>query len=659
MPTELRVHGVSGTPPSQLLYTDPVSYDQTADLAKVYETNRDIWDVRAYHWGSLTSRNILTSFWILLAPFAMANVAGWMTEKPNVWSRIWIRVSGLALTAIFFAQAANVSLDVLLEIGIDPSLVHAVYVAFCAALIGGLVILTTRTSNGSSGLWDRLRSVYQPSPPSMSSNPENDWSDPAEDSSLTGNEMWSEQSMPHRLRKIHVAFGTAVLATVAARTLENSDLELAAMTTAGLSLIMLGLTAGPMAKWTAVIWATALLPLLSLATLIWVLVELQSLAPGANNVSDDLTFQLALVLIVSAVLAVIGELAATRGRGGLVPLGLLTVATLLGATYGLTAAMLAGTYLPGAGEGQALLTGGAGFVTVGMLGLVAAMAITFVITMVVKGRRREESALRRGVLRSRVTIGAAGVYGLVVGGIAALVSCRGGTCSQSNLVLPEWMQESTEAQVELLGLPFDPGSVVGWAKLLMIAVPAFLILRSIVGGLLNGQDARRKVGIIWDLGSFWPRWFHPLAPPEYGPNAVDSLREQLEADRPDVLSAHSQGSLISALAISQIGADDVPQRFVSYGSQLGDLYPALFPSVGFGDLVTETLTSLDGSWVNLWRSTDPIGGQVIAHIGDRNWLVETGTGHSRYELTPEFCASRKQGLSKPPTDALESCWDSP
>ena len=76
MPRELRVHGVSGTPPSNLLFSEPVTYDQGWDLAIVFEPNRDDWDVKAFHWGSLTSKSSLTALWILLAPFAMADVAG-------------------------------------------------------------------------------------------------------------------------------------------------------------------------------------------------------------------------------------------------------------------------------------------------------------------------------------------------------------------------------------------------------------------------------------------------------------------------------------------------------------------------------------------------------------------------------------------------------
>src|SRR5690606_23159480 len=103
--------------------------------------------------------------------------------------------------------------------------------------------------------------------------------------------------------------------------------------------------------------------------------------------------------------------------------------------------------------------------------------------------------------------------------------------------------------------------------------------------MLNGQDARRQVGILWDLGSFWPRWFHPLGPPAYGPYAVARLQTILAEEKPDVLSAHSQGSLIAAVALSLADEDDRPGLFMTYGSQIGGLYPSLFPGVGTDMLV--------------------------------------------------------------------------
>ena len=87
--TELRVHGVSGTPPEQML-------DQPADLIKRVGgavkagfwrrwypggSTRDEPDQRhleAYAWGQLTSGPATRALWLLLLPFTLVNVAHWM-----------------------------------------------------------------------------------------------------------------------------------------------------------------------------------------------------------------------------------------------------------------------------------------------------------------------------------------------------------------------------------------------------------------------------------------------------------------------------------------------------------------------------------------------------------------------------------------------------
>lgn len=664
MPKELRVHGVSGTPPSELLYTDPVTYDQSEELAKVYEPNRDDWDVKAFHWGSLTSKSSLSAFWILLAPFAMANVAGWMSESPNIWSRIWIRVAGLSLTGIFFAQLANMGFDIPLSTGMSATAVTWTFTGVCVLLVFGLGWLSTQSSFARLGLVERIRYLFVPTSSAM--NPrwkDPEWNDPAGLCDVVGTPMWSVHSILHRLRRLHLTFGMAALATVVARTTGNGALEMAALVLAGVSMVVLGLTAGALARNGTVLALTAIAPVTGLGVLAWAVATLSSSEITATrlNVSDDLTYEIALILGIAVGLGLIGELVTSKFRRGWVPVGLLAVATIVGGTYGLTGAMLVETYLTGAATTTATFDGGAAFVTIVMAGLVVVVAIAFLVAALLPGR--DGSRIRRGVLRTRAILMVAGVYAVAIGVLAAILSCVGGTegCTQADIEMPPWVVEDPNNLTVLFGLPFDPMSLLGWAKILMVAVPGVLIVRSIVGGLLNGQDARRKVSILWDLGSFWPRWFHPLGPPAYGPYAVTTLQSALNDERPDVLAAHSQGSLISAVAICLTETDTRPDLFISYGSQLGVLYPSLFPAVGLDRLAPSVTDQLDGRWLNLWRASDAIGGQYVDHIGERNWEVVTGLGHSRYELTPEFCAARKTVVSgdlKRPVDSdMADCWD--
>ena len=655
---------MSGTPPTELLYTDPVTYDQGWDLAKVYERSRDDWDVKAYHWGSLTSKSSLTALWILLAPFAMANAAGWMSESPSVWSRVWIRVAGLSLTGIFFVQVANMTLDVPLNTGLAPTAVKWTFVTAALALVFGLGWLSTQSSFKPLTARERMRHLFSPTVASM--NPllkEPEWDDPAGGCSVVGSRMWSVHSIVHRLRRIHLTFGMAVLAVVIGRAVSSPVLEMVAVALAGVMLVTLGLTTGPVANSRVVLVLTALSTLAGIGTLIWGLFAMVAFELGPRvDVSDTLTYEVALILGVAAGLGLLGELLSSRLRGGWVPLGLLAVATLIGGTLGLTGSMLVETYLSEAATTNETFDGGAAFVTVGMLGLVIVTSVTFVIATFFPKPGNDGSRVRRGILRARLILAVAGVYGAAFGAVAAMLSCQGSTpgCSHRNLAMPDWVVEDPENLSVLLGIPFDPASLLGWAKIVMVAVPALLIARSIVGGLLNGQDARRQVGILWDLGSFWPRWFHPLAPPAYGPYAVARLQTILSEEKPEVLSAHSQGSLIAAVALCLADEDDRPGLLVTYGSQLGDLYPSLFPAVGLADLVDATSRQVEGRWINLWRGSDAVGGQVVSELGSRNWEVTTGKGHSRYELTPEFCVARKAvvsgDLARPADTDIAGCW---
>lgn len=106
--------------------------------------------------------------------------------------------------------------------------------------------------------------------------------------------------------------------------------------------------------------------------------------------------------------------------------------------------------------------------------------------------------------------------------------------------------------------------------------------------------------------------------------------------------------------------DQPPRLFVTNGSQIGVLHPSLFPGVGFGGLIESVSTQVDSRWINLWRPSDVVNGQVIEPLGSHNWQVQTGHGHSRYELTPEFCAARVLGLDgetgRPSDSEMADCW---
>ena len=185
----------------------------------------------------------------------------------------------------------------------------------------------------------------------------------------------------------------------------------------------------------------------------------------------------------------------------------------------------------------------------------------------------------------------------------------------------------------------------------------------------RNEKVRKTVGVIWDLGTFWPRAAHPLAPPCYAERVVPELvhRSTWLANEQGgvILSGHSQGSILAAAAVLQL-----PQvarertSLLTYGSPLCRLYMRAFPNY-WGQKVIERVGAAvaDGHgnprWVNLWRRTDPIGGAV--GVGDRRLIDPVGfnpppgdrvpppvAGHSGYQVTVDFADAVKDLLARMP-----------
>ncbi|MEU0098363.1 hypothetical protein [Streptomyces sp. NPDC006267] len=195
----------------------------------------------------------------------------------------------------------------------------------------------------------------------------------------------------------------------------------------------------------------------------------------------------------------------------------------------------------------------------------------------------------------------------------------------------------------------------------------FGFLLFVAGGRRAYKDvsARRTIGILWDVGTFWPRAAHPFAPPCYAERAVPDLTSRMSAWTATtprgrlVISGHSQGSVLAASAVWQL--PDATRRRVAlltYGSPLERLYGRWFPAY-FGP---EPLLGLHRSvhcWRNLWRDTDPIGGPVRIRADSdpgvdrgplkdplaygrttRLPLPEPILGHSDYQADPVFAKER-------------------
>ncbi|MFD3818873.1 hypothetical protein ACFWRZ_27760 [Streptomyces rubiginosohelvolus] len=201
----------------------------------------------------------------------------------------------------------------------------------------------------------------------------------------------------------------------------------------------------------------------------------------------------------------------------------------------------------------------------------------------------------------------------------------------------------------------------------------FGFLLFVAGGRRAYKDAsaRRTIGILWDVGTFWPRAAHPFAPPCYAERAVPDLASRMSAWTSTtprgrlVISGHSQGSVLAASAVWQLPDATRPRvALLTYGSPLERLYGRWFPAY-FGPAPLLGLHRSVHCWRNLWRATDPIGGPV--RIGadpdpgvDRGPLrdplaygrttelplPEPILGHSDYQADPAFADARADLLAE-------------
>lgn len=141
-------------------------------------------------------------------------------------------------------------------------------------------------------------------------------------------------------------------------------------------------------------------------------------------------------------------------------------------------------------------------------------------------------------------------------------------------------------------------------------------------------SGRKVVGILWDVLTFWPRRYHPLAVRPYAERAVPLLQRRLYfhvegppdddgSQRRVLLSAHSQGTIIAYAALR--GCEDHVAKevaLVTYGSPLWQLYgrffPAYFDKEDFVELRSQLYPATRTSpWRNFFRRTDYIGKRVF------------------------------------------------
>jgi hypothetical protein len=695
--TELRLHGVGGTVPQDLLADDAPQQVSGDRIAGFYRTaDRAGRHVEAYSWGGLTSRSASRVLWLLLLPFTLANLAGWMCPAAVHRSRWAFRVHRAAVR--WAALAGTVNLLVLVAVvGVDllgyqcggqdgcagrwwplRPLRHAALAGYPGRrmLVGVVlplavvVLLTVLTLRSIS----RYESVRPPGEHRMPGHRRvrrpSARSAAQPGRGLAHPDFWDGRRSALHLGCLHVATGVAVLALLLTGAVRGAARAAGApvdgrwwATLAVLTGVVTVVGAAVAATLDGTPGAVPLGLLVTGAASVGCAVVLAGVQPAYRQVPAGLpgTRQAvdATLLAVTGSLLVVLLVSLLGGRrpgtfrfaGPFVVLavGAAVLNVVLLAATSRVADLLGPVSTrtrPAGGPGELSVHPAAAvvvpYLTVAAVLLVLAFCGYELVAYWRAGTDRAELARIRGWYRDNVPP----PDGEPAWRRDALADpVRPGRTAPGD----RWAARVARARrlaraarhtdvlltsVAVLGLvvlvlaqvyrqvPYPPASrwmftVGSW---LATAVPVVVVLVMRRGW--HDLASRRRLGVLWDVGTFWPRAYHPLAPPSYAERAVPELQRRMwrlhDSGGRVLLAAHSQGSVLAVAALAQPAnrpADGLVV-LVTFGSPLRTLYGWAFPAY-FGPEVLRTLVPDAGRsavlcWRNVAYRTDYIGGPVLA-----------------------------------------------
>ncbi|GAA1260186.1 MULTISPECIES: hypothetical protein [Streptomyces] len=687
----------------------------------------------AYVWCNLTSGNGSRALWLLLLPFMVVNLAHWMRPNAHRRTRtvraygLLVRLVGLSLTVLLVAAACEVALDLVAWqcagthacaeerswlgfLSVDahghggwwsqPGRRLALAAAVPAALVGLLWYLSHRT-------WGAYES-QQPLP--HRPDPEEE----APTNALGRPGFWYGRRLVARLRAAHTAAGlltvAAAVGTSAARFDRGSGgpvlLDVLGRILDGALVVGTGI----------VVWVVCrrgrsentvdrtldrtvvrLLPAAALTLLLLTFLYAGWSRPewrSHGRLPGDATFG-GIVLVQGAVvvaLAVVAHAihrrardsrAALRGLGG--PATAMLACALGGVMSGgvsqRVADWLDGSGTPGAGgtiEGPPVLLSWQASVIPPLL-IVVAVVCGVLAQRTIRLKRREtatvatdypgepeDAARTSAIAGTRARAALTDQAPMIIGAVSTVTLLLG-----AGALTGAWATHQVPGQAAL-----GTYDIVEGAAQTAQAMGSWLIGLGFILFVTWGRrayrdaSARRTIGILWDVGTFWPRAAHPFAPPCYAERAVPDLTWRMATwTRATggrlVLSGHSQGSVLAAAAAWQLHPT-VRRRvaLLTYGSPLERLYGRWFPA-HFGPAALGALHRQVDCWRNLHRTTDPIGGPVrlpgedgpqVDHPALKDPLAYGRTeqhplpapilGHSDYQADPVFAEERARLLAR-------------
>ncbi|GAA2963630.1 hypothetical protein [Actinokineospora diospyrosa] len=684
---ELRVHGIMGTSAENLV-TSVAAVDVAGDgVGRIVRPADRLLRpapgpvlraegrsvprvVEGYVWGAMTSGGMAKATWALLFPFSLANMAHWMlppipsghrtARLLGALNRSLLRLAALLLTALLVSQAAVVSLDLVAAQCLAPgtgcldwvpdwlrSTTSLRQLVGLAPVLLGILVL----HRVSTVAWE---TPAAPNPPDAQPNLRVE---------LPGRNLVSDPDTP-ALRALHL---TAALALVALLPVGGPfsppppglafGVWAAALVVVGICVVCVLALDDPRGAEPSRAGRHLRTALGRLPRAVLLLVG-AALAVAAGVITDPLPARmvgtgptveataagLIAVIVLLGLFLVPAALIARRGwahqarelrpwAGGWMAAPVLAISALLGGGFGAGLAIslrkLVGSEwidLPRGYEQVTLLWGAAAAIGLAVaIPISAVAAVRMLLTparyaeigLLHEGRPADATAATRawrlaGWQRRNAHRMILALAGVLAAGTGISVTMR-----IADLHPPLWMDPFPALGILTLG-----ALVVGLMRAIYTAV--------------QEPEAGRRLGVIADLASFWPREAHPTVPPCYALKVAPELAARVMEHLKDpstrvVLTGHSQGSLIVAVTAARLmEVLNEPERqrlgVVTVGSQLQWAYPRAFPAAVPHASLGELAQRLGTRWRSLCRGTDPLGGAVTTwnrQVCD-NQLLGTG-----------------------------------
>ena len=716
--TELRVHGVGGTPPDAILgdlSPEQVSGDAIAGFYRSSDHRASDGDrdarldvdrhVEVYSWGGLTSQSKVRVLWLALLPFLFGNLAGWMCSaktRGSAWRfrlhRLAAGLGGLALTVNAALIAVMISADVnayqtaraglarhqwwLSPLGWHFVAGHPARQVMLGVLVPVLFVLALLWLASKTWRYEAVRPPYQVTAERKVAAERKEKprlvTAAALKKGLADNEFWDGEGSVQLVSWLHLAVVAGFLAIVlgvTAKALTGSPHVIA------LGWIAIGLGGATVALGVAYVCLDAF-----------------------DALTDEVRGRLPFLLVPAGVALVAAGLFAWLQPGGPTPqsaglpgmtgvVGWTTLAIAVVVVVALISMLLG---LPGS---EGTLIGGSwvtlmlGFSVLNTVMLAAEIWVAHLVGPVTSSAADAISS-RPGKIYLPYVI-TSGVPLLVWAAVLAVLAfgliegvrwlrarlLPGDTARQYQneaaafrdpLTAPEshwyWSGlspfpppgdmvedegqsrnwERTIARAQFLGRAPHDATWMLWGLIagqLVMAVCVWqlhvqppVVIRNLgifIAGLAlpalmaflysawSDPTKRRTIGVLWDVGTFWPRSYHPLSPPCYTERAVPELQRRMwwlhDNDGRVMLVAHSQGAVLATAALVQPGChpDGDHPALITFGSPVCKLYGWGFPAYFDHDLLKLLEPAEEGrlnDWRNFYYPTDPIGGSVAPDL---------------------------------------------